>query len=544
PNDPGFASQWGLTAVKAPAAWSRSHGSATVVVADIDSGVDANHPDLAGKLLSGFDATTGTTLAPGNSDSIGHGTATAGVIAAGTGNGIGLAGLGWNTMVLPIKDGDQYPTISAEIAGIRHAVDRGARVINISAGSPCPDPNEAAAVADALARGVVVVASAGNDATDGNRIQYPAAYPGVIAVGATGHDGGRAFYSHVDDYVTLAAPGGSADGNPAHDMPLLAPGGGTTAMAGTSFSAPMVSAAAALVLAVAPTLKPSGVTEVLTTTATDLGSPGRDPFFGYGLLNVDAALAAAVPLRKAALGSGYWMLSAAGDVYAFGDAAHHGNAFASGAVDIEPTLTGKGYWILTAAGQIISRGDAAPYMNVTLTPGERAVSLSANPAGSGLWVFTDKGRAVTRGDVPFKGDMSGVPLNGAVLGSVATPSGQGYWMVASDGGIFSFGDAAFHGSTGGMRLNKPVMSMAPSDDGRGYWLVASDGGIFAFGVPFHGSRGSTPLNKPVSGMVPGPGGYLMVAEDGGIFAFGNVPFHGSLAKTPPASPVVAVALLG
>jgi subtilisin family serine protease len=544
PNDPGFASQWGLPAVNAPAAWSRSHGSSTVVVADIDSGVDANHPDLAGKLLQGFDATTGTTLAPGNSDSIGHGTATAGVIAAGTGNGIGLAGLGWNTMVLPIKDGDEYPTVSAEIAGIRHAVDRGARVINISAGSPCPDANEAATVADALARGVVVVASAGNDATDGNRIQYPAAYRGVIAVGATGHDGQRAFYSHVDDYVTLVAPGGSADGNPAHDMPLLAPGGGITTMAGTSFSAPMVSAAAALVLAVAPTLNPSGVTEVLTTTATNLGSPGRDPFSGFGLLNVDAALAAAAPLRKASLGTGYWMLSAAGDVYAFGDAAHYGGGSSPGAVDIEPTLTGKGYWILTANGQIISRGDAAPYVSVALAPGERAVSLSANPAGSGLWVFTDKGRAVTRGDAPFKGDMSGVPLDGPVLGSVATPTGQGYWIVASDGGIFSFGDAAFHGSTGGMRLNKPVMSMAPSDDGRGYWLVASDGGIFAFGVPFYGSMGSTPLNKPVSGMVPGPGGYLMVAEDGGIFAFGDVRFHGSLAKTPPASPVVAVALLG
>lgn len=249
PNDPGFPSQWGLSAVNAPAAWSRSHGSSTVVVANIDSGVDANHPDLAGKLLTGFDATTGTALAPGNSDSVGHGTATAGVIAAATGNGIGLAGLGWNTRVLPIKDGDQYPTISAAISGIRHAVDSGARVINISSGSPCPDANEAAAVADALARGAVVVASAGNDATDGNRIHYPAAYPGVLAVGATGHDNQRAFYSHVDDYVSLAAPGGSFDGNPAHDMPVLAPGGGTTTMAGTSFSAPMVSAAAALVLA-------------------------------------------------------------------------------------------------------------------------------------------------------------------------------------------------------------------------------------------------------------------------------------------------------
>jgi hypothetical protein len=542
PADPGFASQWGLSAVHAPAAWSRTHGSSSVVVADIDSGVDATHPDLAGKLLPGFDATTGSPLAPGNSDSVGHGTATAGVIGAATGNGFGLAGLGWDTMVLPIKDGDQAPMASAVTAGIRYAVDHGARVINISSGSPCPNPNEAAAVADALARGVLVVASAGNDADQGDRIQYPANYPGVVAVGATGFDGSWAFYSHVDDYVTLVAPGGSADGNGAHDIAVLAPGGGTTTKAGTSFSAPMVSAAAALVLGVAPNLDVAGLTNILTSTATHLGSPGRNAFYGFGLLDVDAAVAAAIPLRRASAGDGYWMLTSSGGVYGFGKAGYFGSG-PTGSVDIEPTPSGKGYWILAADGQITSRGDAAPYMPVALAAGERAVSLSANPAGTGLWVFTDKGRVVTRGNAPFKGDISGAPLNRPVLGSVATPTGGGYWMVASDGGIFAFGDATFHGSTGGMQLNKPVMSMAPSPDGLGYWLVASDGGIFAFGVPFYGSMGGTRLNKPVSGMVPGPGGYLMVAEDGGIFAFGNVRFHGSLGNNPPGVPVVAVALM-
>ena len=189
-------------------------------------------------------------------------------------------------------------------------------------------------------------------------------------------------------------------------------------------------------------------------------------------------------------------------------------------------------------GQLRHRWHAA------LSPGEKAVSLSATPSGTGYWVFTDKGRVFPFGTAVFHGDMGGVHLNGPVLGSVATPDGGGYWMVGSDGGIFSFGNAVFHGSTGNLRLNKPVMAMAPAANGSGYWLVASDGGIFAFDVPFYGSMGGTRLNKPVTGMVPGRSGYLMVGQDGGTFAFGDVAFHGSLGANPPASPVVSVALVG
>ncbi|MGH9039514.1 MAG: hypothetical protein ACRDZ3_04715, partial [Acidimicrobiia bacterium] len=240
--------------------------------------------------------------------------------------------------------------------------------------------------------------------------------------------------------------------------------------------------------------------------------------------------------------SGYWMITADGTVYPFGDAKNLGSQ-ATSAADIEPTPSGDGYWILSANGEVFTKGDARYFGNATLAPGEEATSLSATPNGDGYWVFTNKGRVIGLGAAPFKGDMSGVALNGPVLDSVATPSGQGYYMVASDGGIFSFGDAKFSGSMGGTKLNQPVVSMAPDPDGDGYWLVAADGGIFAFGSPFYGSTGSLRLNKPITGMVTGPAGYLMVAEDGGIFAFGDVKFHGSLGSNPPASPVVAVALL-
>jgi len=248
------------------------------------------------------------------------------------------------------------------------------------------------------------------------------------------------------------------------------------------------------------------------------------------------------PVSAAGVHDGYWMLGQSGQVFGFGTANGAQLANSQPFVHIEPTPTGNGYWALTDGGNIIPKGDAAALSSIGVFPGEHAVSISSTPSGKGLWVFTDRGRVVTLGDAQPFGDMSGTPLNGKIVGSVATPTGKGYWMVGTDGGIFSFGDAKFHGSTGSLTLNKPVMAMAPASDNSGYWLVASDGGIFAFDVPFYGSMGSVPLNKPVSGMVPGNGGYMMVAQDGGIFSFGNVAFHGSLGNTPPASPVVSVAL--
>ena len=106
------------------------------------------------------------------------------------------------------------------------------------------------------------------------------------------------------------------------------------------------------------------------------------------------------------------------------------------------------------------------------------------------------------GDAAHLGDLAATPLNGPVVGSVATPSGQGYLMVAGDGGVFAFGDATYAGSMGGQPLQQPMRGLVPTAGGGGYWLVAGDGGVFAFGdVPFRGSMGGRPLNRPVVGMV-------------------------------------------
>jgi hypothetical protein len=259
-------------------------------------------------------------------------------------------------------------------------------------------------------------------------------------------------------------------------------------------------------------------------------------------------------------GSGYWMLDADGNVYAFGAAPFCGSPSQFGefwGADIVPTPDGFGYWALDARGGVIGiacAGMPQEHQNAyhgdevfddMLGADEFAVSMSATPDGTGYWVFTDIGRVLAFGTAGLHGNLLSVHLNGPILDSVATPSGNGYWMVGSDGGVFSFGDAQFYGSMGGKRLNQPVMAMAPDPDGVGYWLVASDGGVFAFSAPFYGSTGGIRLNQPVSGMVASPTGhgYLMAAFDGGVFTFGDVPFHGSLGGHPPAADVYSIAVM-
>jgi hypothetical protein len=236
------------------------------------------------------------------------------------------------------------------------------------------------------------------------------------------------------------------------------------------------------------------------------------------------------------------MVERNGNVSAFGDARHLGSATVVDAVDLEPTASGCGYWVTTARGAVYRFGDATDHGgSPSLAPFETVTSISRAP--SGYWLFTTRGRVLPYGGAPNFGDMSGTALNGPVLDSIPTSTGKGYSMVASVGGIFTFGDAVFHGSMGDTKLNQPVQSLVPDPDTSGYWLVASDGGIFAFESAFYGSMGSTKLNRPVTGMVGFGNGYLMVAEDGGIFTFGDAPFKGSLGDRPPSQPIVSAAVL-
>jgi ribosomal protein L24E len=268
------------------------------------------------------------------------------------------------------------------------------------------------------------------------------------------------------------------------------------------------------------------------------GSPALDfswssvtPYLPSG----EGLTAAAVGIASTPDGGGYWIVSANGGVFPFGDASFYndlsGIALTKPIVGIAATPDGHGYWLVASDGGLFAFGDAAFYGSMGghyLT--KPVVGIASTPDGHGYWEVASDGGIFAFGDAAFYGSMGGRPLNKPVVGIASAPGGHGYWEVASDGGIFAFGNAPFHGSTGAIVLNKPVVSMSSTADGNGYWLVASDGGIFAFGdAAFRGSTGATPLASPVIGMTAPTqsSGYWLAAGDGGVFSFG-VPFHGAI----------------
>ena len=522
-----------------PDAWNTTTGNDSMVMAIIDSGVQLNHPDLAGRLVPGWDFVNRDS---DPSDDFGHGTMVAGIAAASTNNGQGVAGAD-----LAGQDhADQGPRLRG--SGQRRQHRRRHHVTPSTTAprsSTCRSagPGEGTgilqqAVNYATSRNVVVVAAAGNDGTKSisaaTAPHYPAACAGVIAVGATDAAGNHSSFSSYGNWIDVVAPG-EVSANPARGIATTMRGSTYGAGSGTSFSAPLVAGVAFLMRAADPNANQATITSRLIASARDLGPAGFDSVYGPGMVDADrrpgCGVASPAP-PPTAPATGCWAsrapstASAARPSWAAPPAT--GGATAA---DLEPTPSRGGYWVVDSAGHVFGFGDARYFGGADgLLPGEQVTSLSATPSGNGYWIFTTRGRVFNRGDAPRLGDMAAVALNGPILDSIPTPSGQGYYMVGSDGGIFAFGDARFAGSMGGKPLNAPVQSLVPDPDRSGYWLVASDGGVFAFdGAPFRGSMGGKPLNAPVTGMVPFGNGYLMVATDGGAFNFSDQPFSGSLA---------------
>jgi subtilisin family serine protease len=540
PSDPRYSNQASyLEAIHLPEAWDRVTGNDAMVMAIIDSGVQLSHPDLTGRIVPGYDFVNRDATPE---DDFGHGTMVAGIAAASTNNGIGVAGAIWAGKIMPIKVLDSQGAANDDniAAGIRYAVDRGADVINLSLGGPGASSVLQNAVDYATTNDVVVVGAAGNDGD--TEPHYPAACDGVVAVGAVDNFGNLASFSSRGPWISIVAPGVSITTT----SRVSNYGQGS----GTSFSSPLVAAVAFLLRAADPNATQQSIVARLLDSADDLGAPGFDNLTGVGRVNAEAALDETT-FSTASAGSGYWMLASDGRVYSFGGAPFLGSARrslnAGQAVDLEPNPANDGYWIVDAAGSVYSYGNAGYHGGViagTLVPGETVTSVSSSASGNGYWLFTTAGRVFGFGDAPWFGDLRAVRLNGPVLDSIPSPSGNGYYMVGSDGGIFAFGDARFAGSMGDTPLNAPVQSLVPDPDGGGYWLVASDGGVFAFDAAFQGSAGNIKLNAPVTGMVPFGNGYLMVATDGGAFNYSDLPFSGSLGGSAPAQPIVSVAAKG
>jgi type VII secretion-associated serine protease mycosin len=254
-----------------------------VTVAVVDTGVDS-HPDLDGNVLPGGDVTIGGT--DGREDLVGHGTAMAGLIAAHGRGSSGILGIAPKARILPVRNDAGGKTGGVYVdGGIRWAVQHGAKVICASYGAP----NSAEArqeVQDALSHDVVIVAAVGNR-PEVTTVAYPAAYPGVVAAAGVDRAGNHTDISVAGQEVVLAAP--------AADVISTGEFGKYSTGQGTSNATAIIAGAAALVRAKYPQLSAREVIHRLTATADDKGPPGRDPEYGYGVLNIVAALTADVP---------------------------------------------------------------------------------------------------------------------------------------------------------------------------------------------------------------------------------------------------------
>lgn len=339
PTDPAYIYQWHYPAINLPQAWDVTTGSADVVVAVIDSGVFLSHPDLQGQLLAGYDFISVESYAndgdgidpdpddPGDSIHLGgsswHGTHVSGIVAAAMDNGEGGVGVAPAARVMPLRALGRGGGLAYDILqSVRYAAgmendsgtlpERAADIINLSLGGSGYSQASQNLYQQVRERGVIVVASAGNENVD--EPLYPASYDAVISVAATDFVGERAPYSNRGPFVDVAAPGGltTADRNSdGYSDGILSASveetatstvGGYIFYEGTSMAAPHVSGVAALMKSVYPQLTPDEFDSLLISGAitSDKGTPGRDNSYGYGLIDAQLAVNAAASLAAGA----------------------------------------------------------------------------------------------------------------------------------------------------------------------------------------------------------------------------------------------------
>jgi thermitase len=277
PDDPMYSSQWHLPAVSCPTAWGITMGSDQITIALCDTGVDGTHPDLAAKLVPGwnvFDNNADTS--PVNP----HGTWTAGTAAATGNNEIGVASPALNCRIMPVRvtsQSDGAALISALAAGVVWAADHGAQVASVSYMGA--DTGLMASAGRYIeSKGGVLVMAAGNT----NSYFGAPDTPDIIVVSGTDQSDQLAWFTTTGSYVDVSAPGTG--------ILTTSPGGTYQAVNGTSFSTPLVAGAAALMLSVNPNLTPAQIDTILKVTADDLGPAGWDPGYGWGRLNVGRAI--------------------------------------------------------------------------------------------------------------------------------------------------------------------------------------------------------------------------------------------------------------
>jgi len=374
-NDPYLGGAWHLSRINALAAWDAAAGQG-VTIAVLDTGVDATHPDLAAQIVAGWNFYDNNS---NSADVNGHGTAVAGTAAAAFNNGIGVASVAGAAKIMPIRvtDSGGYASASTIAQGLAWAADRGARVANVSI-SGLPGNATIQTAANYLrSKGGLLVASAGNTGSDPGLAEDRT----MVVASATGSSDTLTSWSSFGRYVTVSAPG---------DYIWTTQRGGTYGQWwGTSFAAPVAAGVIALMMSARPDLSASQIESLLYGSATDLGTPGRDNYYGHGRVDAAAAVNAA---RGAAVADTQPPAVSMGALSA--------GATVSGLVGIDATASDNVGVVrveLRVDGRTVATDSTTPYQfawdTATVANGSHSVEVHAfdaagNGKGSGAIVVT------------------------------------------------------------------------------------------------------------------------------------------------------------
>jgi thermitase len=285
PNDPDFAKQYAPQITQAPKGWEITKGNPDVLLAIVDTGIDYKHPDLAAKLVKGWNMIANNDQV---TDGHGHGTHCTGIAGALTDNGVGMAGIAPNNKIFGVKVlSDEGSGTTADVCnGIIKAADMGAKVISMSLGGSGGQQAKQDAVNYALSKDVVVIAAMGNDGRETKT--FPGACDGVVGVGSTDNADKRSSFSNFGSWISVTAPGSKIWSTLPTGGSQMGTGYGIAS--GTSMATPAVSGLAALVRSQFPSLNQAQVKARIEATADDLGPQGFDKEYGHGRINVYKAL--------------------------------------------------------------------------------------------------------------------------------------------------------------------------------------------------------------------------------------------------------------